>query len=104
LFPKRNGGANLMSPDFTKPKPSGSSVLGVALAVFALLALLTPHPATAITAELAKKCDAMVATAFPPRQLGNPAAGSAKGNSKAQRDYYRQCVAKDGKMDDAPAK
>jgi hypothetical protein len=93
-----------MIAGFSKPNLPGSSVLGVALALFALLALLTLHPATAITAELAKKCDALVATAFPPRQLGNPAAGNAKGNSKAQRDYYRQCVAKDGKMDDAPAK
>jgi len=29
--------------------------------------------------EVAKKCDALTAKAFPPRAIGNPAAGSAKG-------------------------
>jgi len=74
------------------------ATFAAAVATFAATAL-TSHPASAITAELAKKCEALVSTAFPPRQIGNPAAGSAKGNSKAQRDYYRKCVANDGKMD-----
>ena len=59
---------------------------------------------SAITVELAKKCSALTAKAFPPRQVGNPAAGSVKGAAKDQRDYYNQCVANGGNTDDqAPA-
>jgi len=56
--------------------------------------------ASAVTAEVAKKCGALTAKAFPPRVVGNPAAGSTKGNGKAERDYYRKCVANGGNMDD----
>ncbi|MCA6125499.1 hypothetical protein J6500_26910 [Bradyrhizobium sp. WSM 1704] len=59
--------------------------------------------AHAVTAEVARACNAQVAKAFPPRQVGNPAAGSAKGNAKAQREFFAQCVARDGKMDGDPA-
>ena len=56
--------------------------------------------ASAVTAELAKKCQALTAKAFPPRVPGNPAAGSAKGTGQSQRDYFNKCVANGGKMDD----
>ena len=56
--------------------------------------------ASAITVEVAKKCNTLTAKAFPPRVIGNPAAGSAKGTGKAERDYYRKCVAKGGNTDD----
>lgn len=59
--------------------------------------------ASAISVELAKKCNALTAQAFPPRVIGNPAAGSAKGSGQEQRDYYKKCVANEGKMD-APKK
>jgi hypothetical protein len=55
--------------------------------------------ASAISVELAKKCNALTAKAFPPRVIGNPAAGSAKGTGQDQRDYYKKCVANEGKMD-----
>lgn len=54
--------------------------------------------AFAISVELAKKCDALTAKAFPPRVIGNPAAGSAKGTGHQQQAYYRKCVANNGKM------
>ena len=54
--------------------------------------------ASAITVELARKCNAMVATAFPPRVPGNPAAGSAKGSGKEMQDYFKKCVENEGKM------
>jgi hypothetical protein len=60
--------------------------------------------ASAISVELAKKCDNLTAKAYPPRVIGNPAAGSAKGSAQAQRDYFRKCVANDGKVDDNAAK
>jgi hypothetical protein len=54
--------------------------------------------ASAVSAELAKKCNALTAKAFPPREVGNPAAGSAKGTGADQRAYFKDCVAKAGKI------
>jgi len=56
--------------------------------------------AGAISVEVAKKCDALTAKAFPPRAIGNPAAGSAKGTGAEQRASYDKCVANGGKMPD----
>ena len=39
-----------------------------------VLAELTATGASAITAEVAKKCESLTAKAFPPRQIGNPSA------------------------------
>jgi hypothetical protein len=74
-----------------------------AIGFASVLALAAPATALAISAEVARTCDAAVAKAFPPRQIGNPAAGSAKGSAKDQRDYFKKCVANNGKVDDAPA-
>ena len=60
--------------------------------------------ASAITVEVAKKCQALTAKAFPPRQVGNPAAGSAKGSGKAEQDYYKKCVANGGNLDESRPK
>ena len=56
--------------------------------------------ASAVTVEVAKKCNALVANAYPPREPGNPAAGSAKGTGRSERDYFNKCVANGGNMDD----
>ena len=56
--------------------------------------------ASAITVELAKKCEALTAKAFPPRVIGNPAAGSARGSGKDAQAYFNQCVKNGGKVDD----
>ncbi|WP_312015529.1 hypothetical protein [Bradyrhizobium manausense] len=70
---------------------------------FALVLILAaPATASAITAEVARACDAAVAKAYPPRQIGNPAAGSTKGTAKDKRDYFNKCVANNGKVDDQP--
>lgn len=69
----------------------------------AVLTLVAPGTASAITVEVARACEAAVAKAFPPRQIGNPAAGSTKGTGKDQREYFKKCVANDGKVDDMPA-
>jgi hypothetical protein len=60
---------------------------------------LAPTGASAITLEVAKKCNALVAKEFPPRQIGNPAAGSTKGTAKSEQDYFNKCVANGGNMD-----
>ena len=64
----------------------------------------TSNRATAVTVEVAKKCEALTAKAYPPREPGNPAAGSAKGTGRNQQDYFNKCVANGGKMDDNAAK
>jgi hypothetical protein len=51
-------------------------------------------PALAITAELARKCRDLAVKAQPYRR-----AGSAQGTAQAEREYYRQCIAKEGKKD-----
>jgi len=78
---------------FNSPK-----YLAAAFALACLLAL--PRGAVAVTADVARACNVLVAKAFPPRQPGNPAAGSAKGNGADQRAYFQKCVANGGKMDD----
>jgi hypothetical protein len=60
--------------------------------------------ALAITIEVAKKCDALTAKAFPPRVVGNPAAGSTQGTGKERRDYYTKCVANESKTDNSAGK
>jgi hypothetical protein len=60
--------------------------------------------ASAITVELAKKCEALTAKAFPPRVIGNPAAGSAKGSGKDAQAYFNKCIKNDGKVDDGGSK
>jgi hypothetical protein len=53
----------------------------------------TTGNASGITAEIARSCNALTAKAFPPRQVGNPAAGSAQGSGHDQRAYFNNCVA-----------
>jgi hypothetical protein len=57
------------------------------------------NSASAITVEVAKKCQGLSAKAFPPREIGNPAAGSSKGSAQDQRNYFNKCVANGGTMD-----
>lgn len=75
----------------------------VRASVATVFVLALSQSASAITAEVARTCNAAVAKAFPSRQPGNPAAGSSKGTAKDQRDYFDKCVANGGKVDDAPA-
>src|SRR5262245_17430316 len=56
--------------------------------------------ASAITAEVARKCAALSAKAYPPQVPGNPAAGVAKGTAQFKRDYFNKCVANGGNIDD----
>jgi hypothetical protein len=60
--------------------------------------LLMPQSGSAVTAEVAKKCSALLAKEFPPRIIGNPAAGSARGTPDEQRQYFNQCVQNGGDM------
>lgn len=53
-----------------------------------------------LTAELAKSCQILTAKAYPPRVIGNPAAGSANGTGPEVRAYYRKCVEANGMIND----
>jgi hypothetical protein len=61
----------------------------------ALLASAIASPASALTADVAKKCRELMVKAHPPLP-----AGSIKGSPQAQREYFRTRVAQDGKMDE----
>ena len=73
--------------------------LKIGVALVALICIGGAPAASAVTAEIAKKCNALAAEAFPPRQAGNPAAGLAKGSAQDKRAYLQKCVASGGKMD-----
>ncbi|MGY4607010.1 hypothetical protein ACVW16_005422 [Bradyrhizobium sp. USDA 4474] len=75
-------------------------VLGLAYLVLAT----TELPALAVTAEVARKCSGLVAKQFPPRESGNPAAGSTKGSGRDQQAFFNKCVANGGKVDDSNSK
>jgi hypothetical protein len=76
--------------------------LTVAVLLLVALGPMT-RPASAITVELAKKCETLTAKAFPPRVVGNPAAGSKKGSAGDERAYFNKCVENNGKTDDSGA-
>jgi hypothetical protein len=60
-------------------------------------------PATP-TAELAKKCAALTQKAFPPRVVGNPAAGNFGGSGRSERVYFDECIRNRGSVNEAPPK
>jgi hypothetical protein len=76
---------------------------GALLALICIALGAASEHASAITAEVAKKCNALTARQFPPREPGNPAAGSAKGSGRARQEYFNKCVANGGKADDNAA-
>ena len=72
-------------------------------ALVGLVCIAVECEAAAVTAEVAKKCAALAAKAYPSRVPGNPAAGLAKGTAQSARDYFNKCVANKGNMgDDGP--
>jgi hypothetical protein len=65
-------------------------------------AATSPAPqstSTSSPAELARKCDALTAKAFPPIEPGNPAAGSTKGSGSEAQAFFRKCITNDGRVD-----
>jgi len=54
---------------------------------------------TSSSVVLARTCDALTAKAFPPREPGNPAAGTTKGSGLEAQSYFRKCIANDGRVD-----
>jgi hypothetical protein len=80
---------------------SGKPKLASTLAGLMCVAVASmPHAASAVTVEVPKKCSALTARAFPPRAIGNPGAGSAKGTGREEQAYFKRCVASGGKIDE----
>lgn len=75
-----------------------------ALSIIALFSISMGNPGRAVTAEVARKCSALTAKQFPPRERGNPAAGSTKGSGRDQQAFFNKCVANGGKVDDDSSK
>src|SRR5215813_6800923 len=71
--------------------------------LFGIVGSMTSGVST-ITVELAKKCEALTAKAFPPRVIGNPASGRAKGSGKDAQAYFDKCIKNAGKVDDGGSK
>jgi hypothetical protein len=76
--------------------PSNCKTAIIVVSLFALFSVCAPPSALAISAELAKKCSALTAKAFPPRIVGNPAAGLQHGTYQDFRNYFNKCVASGG--------
>ncbi len=54
----------------------------------------TATGAFAISTELAKKCRELAVKAHPPKRPG-----SRRGSAQAEREFYQNCIAKDGNVD-----
>jgi hypothetical protein len=78
-----------------RPTPRSKFALGTAAVI---LPLLMTANASAVTAELARKCGALAEIAYPLRVPGNPAAGRTHGTAQDFRDYFNKCVANRGNM------
>jgi hypothetical protein len=66
-----------------------------AAAMAAMMAMPTIEPASAITAELAKKCRELTVKAHPPA-----VAGSRTGTAQVEREFFRTCVDQGGNVKD----
>jgi hypothetical protein len=60
-----------------------------------ILILSASPPAAAISADLAKKCRDMAIKAHPPAEVGTTPYAAA------ERDFFRDCVSKNGDMPDS---
>jgi hypothetical protein len=71
---------------------------GVTVTSICLSYLPIAQNASAISAEVAKKCAALTDRAYPFRVPGNPAAGRTLGTAQDVRAYFNKCVANGGNV------
>jgi hypothetical protein len=64
--------------------------------VFVGLGLTSNTAAAPPSVELAKKCAVATQKAFPPRLIGNPAAGTYGGSGPSERAYFNECIKNQG--------
>ena len=77
-----------------KPKFMTIFVALIAIAVWWM-----SNRASAVTVEVARKCQALTSKAYPLRVPGNPAAGRENGTSQDVQDYFKNCVAHGGNVE-----
>ena len=65
------------------------------------ITLASMTSASALTVEVAKKCSALTAKAFPQSETGNPAARNGGGTGLSQHSYFQRCVSNGGNEDSA---
>jgi hypothetical protein len=70
----------------------------VTAAIVAAAGVVLPRSATALSADLAKKCRDLAIKAHP-----TATAGSTTGSGAAQRGFYQACLAKGGNVDSGSA-
>jgi hypothetical protein len=70
----------------------------IGLVATQLMIIGAPLRADALTAELAKKCRDMAIKSHPP-----PIPPGNKAYAQAERDFFRECVARNGQMPDGGA-
>lgn len=75
---------------------NSSKVILFAMGCGIMTILFSAAPASAITAELAKKCRAMAFKAYPPGRIG-----TKTGNRHAASVYYKTCLDNNGNMPDS---
>jgi hypothetical protein len=73
----------------------------IALVLLSLVLPMIPRSASSITAEVAKKCQALSAKAFPPRVPANPAAGLMHGTAREASAFFRKCVENGGHVEES---
>ena len=58
--------------------------------------------ASAVTPEVAKKCEELTITQYPFREPGNPAAGLKRGTPLEAEPYHRKCLEHGGNVNAGP--
>ncbi len=72
-----------------------SAIFGALICI--LLASTTG--ASAVSADVAKKCSALTAKTFPQRATGNPASRNGEVDGLSQRGYFQKCISNEGAED-----
>ena len=67
----------------------------IAIAVCAAAMAAAPSAQAQITADVARQCRTMMLKAHPTTMYGRT------GSAAAQREYYQDCIKRQGKMDDS---
>ncbi len=77
-----------------------SSHLMAAAGAAVVISVVTPAPSLSITVELAKKCRELARQAHPPQPVDKKTdVTKPQDTAKAQQEYFRICVARNGNME-----
>jgi hypothetical protein len=71
-----------------------------AIGALACIILGSITNASAISADVAKRCTAVTAQTFPQHETGNPASRSGEVNGLSQHRYFQKCVSNRENEDD----